>query len=417
MEMTLPENLSRDLNSKYRECQKIVDFFKHLGYKVDLNLNNILFPSIRDIQRLFEYSLEYITNSDTGVSDFGENISEKNFAKIKLSKQLLAWTKEAWLVPELKNHSKDTFNNMCGNKIMMKIEKIKLTAIKKKISTITDITLPENLKTISQNKLEELYSNVNAKIITEEDFNLSNSNNYMLKNQNSNFIIEKLKKKNKIPPQEKTTNQQFVDLLNRRSNVVEFIQKNYHENNFINNIKIIEKKNKEIYGNFKVVGNNLSDIEKNIQNNENAEDKNSLPLYEENQKVNYQKKIDTLISNYENEKEVKNSEIKELSFKIQNLTNTIQLQTNNFFELENKKEIVNNNILELSHKNENLLKEIEEKLETFEQIQKLNNREIKEDEINSEVSNLEKKYDEMITNWEDYSGQDKSRIEEFKHSI
>jgi hypothetical protein len=409
MEMSMPEVLSRDLNTKYRECQKIVDFIKHLGYKADLNLNNILFPSIRDIQRTLEYTLEYITNSDTGVIDFGENISEKNFAKIKIHKQLLTWSKETWLVPELKPQ----IRNIAIQKSMIKIDKLKLNNIKKKINSLQNFSVPENLNTISQNKLEELYSSENAKLITEDEYNLSNSN--FLKNQNSNFLVEKLKRKNKVLPQEKTTNQQFVELINKRGNFVEFIQKNYHENNFINNIKIIEKKNKDIFGTFKSVNNFQND---STINNESKLDTTSNTIDEnQSQKLIYQKKIDFMIENYEKEKEVKNLEIKELSIKIQSLINSIQQHKNSFWENENKKENLNSIILELSNKNENLLKDIEEKLETFEQIQKMNKKEINEDEINSEVSTLEKKYDEMISNWDEYSGQAKSRIEELKNSI
>ena len=47
----------------------------------------------------------------------------------------------------------------------------------------------------------------------------------------------------------------------------------------------------------------------------------------------------------------------------------------------------------------------------------MNKKEINEDEINSEVSSLERKYDEMISNWDEYSGQAKSRIEDLKNSI
>lgn len=408
MEMSMPDVLSRDLNTKYRECQKIVDFIKHLGYKADLNLNNILFPSIRDIQRTLEYTLEYITNSDTGVLDYGDNISEKNFVKIKIHKQLLSWSKETWLVPEL-----NQFKNIDFDKSLLKIDKSKLNIIKKKINSISNNSIPENLSTISQNKLEELYCSENAKIITEDDYNLSISS--FMKNQNSNYIVEKLKRKNKVVNHEKTTNQQFLDLINKRGNLVQFIQKNYFENNFINNIKIIEKKNKEIYGTFKST--------KNIQNdstllNENKLDSTSNTQDEnQNQKLMYQKKLDSMIENYEKEKEAKSFEIRDLSLKIQNIITTIQQQKNCLLENENKKENLNSIILELSHKNEGLLKEIEEKLETFEQIQKLNKKEINEDEINSEVSSLERKYDEMISNWDEYSGQAKSRIEDLKNSI
>lgn len=131
IELSLPEVLSRDLNAKYRECQKIVDFLKQIGYKADLNLNNILFPSIRDMQRLFEYTLEYITSVDTGVLEFGQNISGKNFTKIKLSKQLTNWTKEMWILPELKYGSET--NRGYNKEVILKYEKNKFNTFKKRI--------------------------------------------------------------------------------------------------------------------------------------------------------------------------------------------------------------------------------------------------------------------------------------------
>lgn len=99
--MSLPEVLSKDLNNKYKECQKIVDFLKQIGLKFDLNLNNILYPSQKDMQKIFEFTIDYITNADNGTLELGQNISEKNYSKIKLCKALSSWTKEPWVVPEL----------------------------------------------------------------------------------------------------------------------------------------------------------------------------------------------------------------------------------------------------------------------------------------------------------------------------
>jgi hypothetical protein len=135
MNIILPENINRDLNMKYKECQKLVDFMKQIGFKQDLNINNVLFPSIRDMQRLFEYLLEYITNIDTGLHEYGQNFSEKNVAKLKLARQLSNWTKETWLLPELVEERKE-------DKPMpfVKMENIKL--IKRRISN--NFTVAEN---------------------------------------------------------------------------------------------------------------------------------------------------------------------------------------------------------------------------------------------------------------------------------
>lgn len=121
--------------------------------------------------------------------------------------------------------------------------------------------------------------------------------------------------------------------------------------------------------------------------------------------------------NYEKEKEIKNSEIKELSYKLQNIINSIEQQANYISDQNSKKEELSEAVKELSVKNESVIKNIEEKLETFDQIQKLNRYEIREQDLNQEVASLEKKFDEMITNWEEYSSQAKSRIDELKNSI
>ena len=96
---------------------------------------------------------------------------------------------------------------------------------------------------------------------------------------------------------------------------------------------------------------------------------------------------------------------------------SIQNKSSNVEELEIRIKSLKNEIEILSNDNENILKEIESKLETFEQIQELNTGNIREDDIINEVQNLEKKYDEMITNWDEYSSQAKSRIEELKNTI
>jgi hypothetical protein len=133
MNLFLPEHINRDLNMKYKDCQKLVDFMKQIGFKQDLNINNVLFPSIRDMQRIFEYLLEYITNNDSGLQEFGQNFSEKNIAKLKLAKQLTMWSKESWILPELIEIKPDT------SPPFIRAENIKL--LKKKTG---NAAIPEN---------------------------------------------------------------------------------------------------------------------------------------------------------------------------------------------------------------------------------------------------------------------------------
>jgi hypothetical protein len=127
MKISLIESIPKELNAKYKECQKIVDFLKQIGFKSDLNLNNILFPSIRDMQRVFEFTLEYITNSETGGIDIGQNISEKSYSRVKLQKTLNTWIKDSWLMPEFREKTDDIPYSI------LKYDNNMNTVIKKKI--------------------------------------------------------------------------------------------------------------------------------------------------------------------------------------------------------------------------------------------------------------------------------------------
>jgi hypothetical protein len=150
IDLSLPETLSRDLNSKYKECQKLVDFLKNLGFKGDINLNNILFPSTKDMLRIFEFTLEYVTNYDGAALEDEQNFSDKNFLKIKMAKKILNWGKESWIIPELKysqellSDNYENANNPNSTHIL-KLEKQKLNIIKKKINGL-NIQIPDNSK-------------------------------------------------------------------------------------------------------------------------------------------------------------------------------------------------------------------------------------------------------------------------------
>lgn len=102
---------------------------------------------------------------------------------------------------------------------------------------------------------------------------------------------------------------------------------------------------------------------------------------------------------------------------MQNIILTIEEKSENFRDLTKRKEESEQILSEITIKNQNLLKQIEDKLETFEQIQKMNRAEIKEDDILKEVETLEKKFDIMISNWEEYTSQAKSKIDELKNNL
>jgi hypothetical protein len=83
LEIDFPESASKEMNKKYVEAQKIVEFIKNLGLRGDLGINQILFPSQRDMQNLLEFTLEIITQNDTGADDFTQVITEADVGVVK----------------------------------------------------------------------------------------------------------------------------------------------------------------------------------------------------------------------------------------------------------------------------------------------------------------------------------------------
>ncbi len=143
IELFLPDNYAKDLTSKYRDAQMIAEFLKKLGYKGDLNMNNILFPSLRDIQRILEFLLEQVTNSDSNAVEFNENFSEKNFLKLKISQKFSNWSKDPWILPEIEQELK---SQEYKNKIK-KILKYENTTIQGLKKIVKEINLDNNSKT------------------------------------------------------------------------------------------------------------------------------------------------------------------------------------------------------------------------------------------------------------------------------
>jgi chromosome segregation ATPase len=131
----------------------------------------------------------------------------------------------------------------------------------------------------------------------------------------------------------------------------------------------------------------------------------------------FQSKLDTIIDNYEAEKGMKNIEISNLNLKLNSVIKSVEGMIDTIEELKVKKQDADGEVKILTEKNENILKDIESKIEAFEQIKKLDNSEIKEDDLTQEIRTLENKYDEMVTNWEEYSGQAKTKIDELKSLV
>ncbi len=135
IELFIPEYYGKDINSKYKDAQMIVEFFKKLGYKGDMNLNNILFPSQRDTQRIFEFLIEQLSNSDSNAIDVNENFNEKNFIKYKVSQKYAAWAKESWILPEIGYETNFQINSNFSKKII-KYDNTKIKILRRKIKTI-----------------------------------------------------------------------------------------------------------------------------------------------------------------------------------------------------------------------------------------------------------------------------------------
>jgi chromosome segregation ATPase len=230
---------------------------------------------------------------------------------------------------------------------------------------------------------------------------------YTSNEKNHNYLVNKLKKRKNVKKFEKNTNQLLIESLDRRGNALQFLYQNYTENNFQNNVNIIKKKNKDLY--FSQSGFNLTSTneEKKEEEAKNAEDNQQL----------YKNKLDAIISNFEAEKRAKNDEINELNSKLLNITNNIDNLKRNHSDNIDLKNSLLEELNQLSLQNTELIKEIEDQMAAYEQMKKLQKNEIQENEVVSEVEKLEKKYQDMVTNWTDYATQAKNQIQELKSSI
>jgi len=407
MDVSFPENPSIDMTRKYQEAQKIAEFIKSLGYRGDLGMNSILHPSQRDKQRIIEFTLEIITSNDVGESENIQGITEKNMSKIKISKILNEWFKDIWIIPELNNNvSMDKKNKL--EEYILKIDNSKMKSLNKvnKENQIID-----GFNEMGKNTSMQIDAANNLLIIQEHD-------NELLKysaggEQKHNYLIDKLKYKNKLKGNEKSINQELLDSIESRNKAINFLYHNYKENNFINNVKIIRKKNKEIFGNI------IPFITQSTKTNneENKTEENNNNTTEEEKSNLYKSKLDNIINTFEEEKKKKNEEINELNNEVLNITNQIEKLKQNHEDNIIKKNSMLEQIENLKQQNNDLLKEIQEQMTAFEQMKKLQKNEMVENEVIQEVEKLEKKYEEMINNWEEYSKEAKGRIQELKTAI
>ena len=408
IEMNFPETLSKEMNKRYRDCQKVVEFIKSLGYKSDLNINNILFPSMREMQRILEFTLEIITSVDTGAGELAQGMTEKNFAKVKFGKQLTAWHSQLWVIPELNDK---LYAKKIGkvNEYSLKIQNTKL-GIFKKIKAANAGNITEEQAKISKNKKEAIATCTNIDFIQEEDNAFLK---YATGDKNHNYLVNKLKIKNNYKPLEKTTNQDFLNCLEARTKAINFLSETYKENNFSNNVHIINRKNKQLYGML-----NLNFASSTNKENKTTGDTTTEGATTEEEKNNlYKSKLDTIISNFEEEKKQKNEEIADLNNKLLNIVSTIEKLKEQQQENSESKGDLQARLNQLSLLNQELLKEIEDQMNAYEQMKKLQTNEIVEDDVVQEVQNLQKKYEDMVNNWDEYSIQAKARVDELKSEI
>ena len=411
LEIDFPESASKEMNKKYVEAQKIVEFIKNLGLRGDLGINQILFPSQRDMQNLLEFTLEIITQNDTGADEFTQ-VNEQNLIKKKIGKILNNWKNENFIIPEL-NDNIYKENDFYFNEYYLKIEKSKIKELnnyKKKFNE----NVSKNFKENSKNTTKNIENSDNIFFIQEED-------NEILKfttgEQKHNYLIDKLKLKNSIKSSNEKE-QNFINIFSKRNKAIDFLFNNYKENNFINNVNIIKNKNKIFYGgDFSNFITNLNK-QSTLISNENNNNNNINNENEEESKTNvFKNKLETIISNFEEEKRIKNEEINELNNKLLSINNQIEKYKQNHIEHNEQKTNLLKEFENLNNINQILLKEIEDQMKAYEQMKKFQSKEMVENDVINEVENLEKKYQNMVDNWNDYSNQAKSRIQELKTAI
>ena len=396
MDVQFPEHASMEMNKRFQEAQKSVEILKNLGYRGDLGMNNILHPEKRDKERLLEFTLEIISSEEVGAHEITQGMTEKNLVKMKIEKTLAEWQKDLWLIPELNPAALREEKNK--DEYFLKISESKTKELKQ---IIKNSGVDKDYITSGKEAIGKIVSSNRITFIQEEDSQLTK---YTSNEKNHNYLINKLKKKQNQKKIEKNTNQLLIESLDKRGNALQFLYQNYTENNFQNNVNIIKKKNKELY--FSQSGIRLTSDEPKPEENK-AEDNSQQ----------FKNKLDAIISNFEAEKKAKNDEINELNSKLLNITNNIDNLKRSHADNTELKNSLQELLNQLSEENTELLKQIEDSMIALEQMKKLQRNEIAENELDNEVDKLEKKYQDMVTNWADYANQAKNQIQELKTSI
>ena len=117
------------------------------------------------------------------------------------------------------------------------------------------------------------------------------------------------------------------------------------------------------------------------------------------------------------QKKAKNEEITELNARLLSITNNIENLKKTHRDNSELKAQLEETLNKLTEENNELLKEIEDEMTAFEQMKKLNKNEMSENDVVNEVEKLEKKYQDMVREWNDYASQQKNEIQQMKTSI
>ena len=406
LEVTFPEKPSYEMNKRFQEAQKSVEILKSLGYRGDIKMNSILHPEKRDKERILEFTLEIISSEEVGAHEIAEGMTEKNMVKMKIEKKLVEWQKDLWLIPEL------TPNPRLENKkdeFFLKISEVKTKDFKQ---IIKNSNIDNDYITAGKEAFSKCGANENIEFIQEEENQLSK---YNLAEKNHNYLVNKLKKRKTKKNIEKNINQELIEFLDKRADTLQFVYSNYSENNFQNNVNILKKRNKEIY--FSQIGlTGFSSLDSRKKAGENGLDENQN-LKDGDNTQQFKNKLDAIINNFEEEKKAKNEEINELNAKLLNITNSIDSIKKSYRDNAELKNQLQETLNQLSEENTELLKEIEDQMNALEQMKKLQKNEMVEKEVVEEVEKLEKKYQDMLKDWADYSSQAKNQIQELKSSI
>ena len=403
LDVSFPERPSPEMNKRFQEAQKSVEIFKSLGYRGDVRMNSVLHPEKRDKERLLEFTLEIISSEDVGGHEIAQGMTEKNLLKMKIEKKLIEWQKDIWLIPELAPEPKYSTNK---NEYFLKISEAKAKEFKQ---VIKNSNIDKEFITAGKEALAKIASNENINFLQEEDSQLSK---YNLNEKNHNYLINKLKKRKNAKKYEKSTNQILIESLDKRAQTLQYLYSNYSENTFQNNVNILKKINKDIY--FTQIGIGLSSLRQKKDNNNNNDNENKNK--EDNQKQ-FKNKLDAIISNFEEEKKAKNEEIAELNTRLLNITNNIDTLKNTQKDNAELKNQLQETLVKLSEENTELLKEIEDEMAAYEQMKKLQKNEMGENDVINEVEKLEKKYQDMVKDWNEYASQAKNQILQLKTSI